>query len=46
MLDRLIDNRGLDSFDYRFLALVLAILGIGVLSIHSVTHSQQTGLAP
>jgi rod shape determining protein RodA len=46
MIDRLIDNRGLDSFDYRFLALVFAILGIGVLSIHSVTHAQQGGVAP
>jgi len=46
MIDRLTDNRGLDNFDYRFLALVAAILGIGVLSIHSVTHAQQGGVAP
>ena len=46
MIDRLTDNRGLDNFDYRFLTLVAAILGIGVLSIHSVTHAQQGGVAP
>ncbi|MBD0305762.1 MAG: rod shape-determining protein RodA [Nitrospiraceae bacterium] len=45
MIDRLVDNRGLDSFDMRYLALILAILGIGVLSIHSVTHGQ-AGPAP
>ncbi len=45
MIDRLIDSRGLDNFDMRYLALILAILGIGVLSIHSVTHAQG-GLAP
>jgi rod shape determining protein RodA len=44
MIDRLIDNRGLDSFDLRYLGLVVAILGIGVLSIHSVTHAQQGGV--
>lgn len=46
MIDRLTDNRGLDNFDLRYLGLILAILGIGVLSIHSVTHGQQGGLAP
>lgn len=46
MIDRLIDHRGLDNFDLRYLALIVAILGIGVLSIHSVTHNQQGGLAP
>lgn len=46
MIDRLIDNRGLDNFDVRYLTLIMAILGIGVLSIHSVTHVQQGGLAP
>jgi rod shape determining protein RodA len=46
MIDRLVDNRGLDNFDLRYLGLILAILGIGVLSIHSVTHGQQGGLAP
>src|SRR5262245_30737521 len=46
MLDRMIDNRSFDSFDLRFLALVLSILGIGVLSIHSVTHAQSGGMAP
>lgn len=43
MIDRFIDNRGLDNFDLRYLGLVVAILGIGVLSIHSVTHAQQGG---
>lgn len=46
MIDRLTDNRGLDNFDLRYLGLILAILGIGVLSIHSVTHAQQGGVAP
>ena len=46
MIDRLIDNRGFDNFDLRYLGLILAILGIGVLSIHSVTHAQQGGIAP
>ena len=46
MIDRLIDSRGFDNFDARFLALVAAILGIGVVSIHSVTHAQTGGVAP
>ncbi len=46
MIDRLIDNRSFDNFDFRYLALVAAILAIGVLSIHSVTHGQHAGLAP
>lgn len=46
MIDRLTDNRGLDNFDLRYLGLILAILGIGMLSIYSVTHAQQGGLAP
>ena len=46
MIDRLTDTRGFDSFDLRYLGLILAILGIGVLSIHSVTHDQQGGIAP
>ncbi|MEW6245210.1 MAG: rod shape-determining protein RodA [Nitrospirota bacterium] len=43
MIDRVIDNRGFDSFDWRFIGLVLAILFLGVLSIYSVTHAQQGG---
>ncbi|HXF91742.1 MAG TPA: rod shape-determining protein RodA [Nitrospiraceae bacterium] len=43
MIDRVIDNRGFDSFDWRFIGLVLAILSLGVLSIYSVTHAQQGG---
>ncbi|MEK7350058.1 MAG: FtsW/RodA/SpoVE family cell cycle protein, partial [Nitrospirota bacterium] len=33
-------SRGFDNFDFRFIGLILAILGIGVLSIYSVTHDQ------
>ena len=40
MIDRMMDSRGLDNFDLRFLGLIFAILGIGVLSIYSVTHDQ------
>ena len=40
MIDRVIDHRGLDNFDLRFLGLIGIILGIGVLSIYSVTHDQ------
>jgi rod shape determining protein RodA len=42
MIDRVIDSRGLDSFDLRFMGLIVIILGVGVLSIYSVTHSQDT----
>ena len=40
MIDRVMDRRGLDNFDLRFLGLIFVILGIGVLSIYSVTHDQ------
>ena len=33
MIDRLTDNRGFDNFDYRFVALIVAILGVGVLLV-------------
>jgi rod shape determining protein RodA len=46
MIDRLTDTRGFDNFDLRYVGLILAILGIGVLSIHSVTHGQGGGIAP
>lgn len=42
MIDRVIDSRGLDSFDLRFLGLIVIILSVGVISIYSVTHSQDT----
>ena len=46
MIDRLTEARGFDNFDLRYVGLILAILGLGVLSIHSVTHDQQGGMAP
>jgi len=46
MIDRLTETRGFDNFDLRYVGLILAILGLGVLSIHSVTHDQQGGVAP
>ena len=42
MIDRVIDSRGLDSFDLRFMGLIAVILSVGVLSIYSVTHSQDS----
>ena len=46
MINRVTDSRGFDTFDLRYVGLILAILGIGVLSIHSVTHDQEGGIAP
>ncbi len=46
MIDRLTESSGLDSFDLRYVALILAILGIGVLSIYSVTYGQQGTATP
>lgn len=46
MIDRLTEHRGLDGFDLRYVGLMLAILGIGVLSIYSVTQGQQSGNTP
>jgi rod shape determining protein RodA len=40
MIDRVINSRGFDNFDFRFIGLIFVILGIGVLSIYSVTHDQ------
>ncbi len=40
MIDRVIDGRGLDNFDWRFLATVGAILLIGILSLYSITSGQ------
>ena len=44
MIDRVIDNRGIDSFDIRFIGLIGAILAFGVVSIYSVTHMQDGGV--
>src|SRR5438132_2633851 len=40
MIDRVLDSRQFDSFEWRFVAVVCAILAIGVLSIYSVTYAQ------
>lgn len=42
----MIDRRLVSSFDWWFLAVILAILSIGVLSIYSVTYSQETAKTP
>lgn len=44
MIDRVIDSRGFDNFDWRFIGLIVAILFLGVLSVFSVTQGQQGGL--
>ncbi len=46
MIDRVADSQALDSFEWRFFALVTAILAVGVLSIHSATHAHQAGGIP
>lgn len=46
MSDRVSEGRGFDSFERMFLALIVAILSIGVLSIYSVTYPQQGGRVP
>ena len=40
MMDRMIDSRKPDHFEWRFLAVIIAILSIGVLSIYSATYTQ------
>lgn len=45
MIDRMLDERRLDGFDLQFIAIVAAILGLGVVSIYSVTYTQTGGLA-
>jgi rod shape determining protein RodA len=40
VIDRVMDSRALDSFEWRFLLVVGAILSVGVVSIYSVTHLQ------
>ena len=46
MIERVTDNRSFDTFDLRYIGLILSILGVGVLSIHSVTHDQAGGIGP
>lgn len=46
MIDRMMDSRALDHFEWQYLTVILAILSIGVLSIYSVTHAQQTSGLP
>jgi rod shape determining protein RodA len=48
MIDRVLDGRSLtmDSFDWRFLGLIAAILSLGVLSIYSVTSVQAVSGTP
>jgi rod shape determining protein RodA len=41
VIERLMDTRGLDRFEWMFITIILAILSVGVLSIYSVTHGQQ-----
>ncbi len=40
MLDRVIDGRGFDNFDWRFIGVIGTILAIGVLSLYSITYAQ------
>jgi rod shape determining protein RodA len=44
MIDRVIESRGLDSFDLRFIGLIAAILSFGLVSIYSVTSGQDNGV--
>ena len=46
MIDPHIFRRGLDGFDWCFLGLVLGILGIGILSIYSVTPANPASGLP
>jgi rod shape determining protein RodA len=39
------DSRGFDRFEWMFIAVILAILSAGVLSIYSVTQGQVSGLS-
>jgi len=40
VIDRMMESRELDSFDWQFLTVIAAILSVGVLSIYSVTRVQ------
>ena len=46
MIDRVMATRTLDDFDWRFVALILAILSAGILSIYSATHAQNASGLP
>jgi len=41
-----VNRRGLDTFDWCFLGVILAIISAGILSIYSVTNSQSTTVFP
>jgi rod shape determining protein RodA len=41
MIDRVMDSRAFDHFESRFIAVVVAILSIGLVTIYSVTYAQQ-----
>ncbi|TKB70417.1 MAG: rod shape-determining protein RodA [Nitrospira sp.] len=46
MIDRMMDNRRPDRFEWRFLGLIAAILAMGVLTIYSVSYEQRTSGMP
>lgn len=46
MIDRVLDSRGPDRFEWRFLGLVAVILAIGVMTIYSVSYGQRSTGAP
>ncbi|MFN3681257.1 MAG: FtsW/RodA/SpoVE family cell cycle protein, partial [Nitrospira sp.] len=46
MMKRVAEGRAFDTFDLRYVGLILVLLGIGVLSIHSATHTQAVGAVP
>ncbi|MEE9204240.1 MAG: hypothetical protein V3U08_04415, partial [Nitrospirales bacterium] len=46
MIDRVMATRTFDDFDWRFVALILAILSAGILSIYSATHAQNASGLP
>jgi rod shape determining protein RodA len=41
-----VNRRGLDTFDWCFLGVILAIISAGILSIYSVTNTQSTTVFP
>ncbi len=44
MINRMMDERRFDGFDWQFIAVIAGILGLGVLSIYSVTYTQADGV--
>ena len=46
MIDRFVDSRGFDRFDWLFIGVSLIILSMGILSIYSITHAQQSSGIP